>query len=72
MTAPETAPRAHSGALAPLNHPVFRADWIRPPKLVTRLVIQTARKTGWFSGASAPVRTRAATSGVVMARTGWN
>ena len=29
-------------------------DWIRPPKFVTRLVIQTARKTGWFSGASAP------------------
>ncbi|WP_105564041.1 MFS transporter [Brevundimonas sp. MYb31] len=28
MTAPETAPRAHSGALAPLNHPVFRAVWI--------------------------------------------
>ncbi|MNX53735.1 hypothetical protein D3C86_844370 [compost metagenome] len=47
-------------------------DWIRPPKLVTRLVIQTARKTGWFSGASAPVRTRGATSGVVMARTDWN
>jgi len=28
MTAPETAPRVRTGALAPLNHPVFRAVWI--------------------------------------------
>ena len=28
MTAPETPPRARTGALAPLNHPVFRAVWI--------------------------------------------
>ncbi|MNU62484.1 hypothetical protein D3C71_517120 [compost metagenome] len=45
-------------------------DWIRPPKLVARLVIQTARNTGWFSGASAPVRTRGGVSGAVMTRTG--
>ncbi|NWE50913.1 MFS transporter [Brevundimonas sp. P7753] len=28
MTAPETPPRVRTGALAPLNHPVFRAVWI--------------------------------------------
>jgi MFS family permease len=28
MTVPETAPRVRTGALAPLNHPVFRAVWI--------------------------------------------
>jgi MFS family permease len=28
MTAPETAPPVRTGALAPLNHPVFRAVWI--------------------------------------------
>jgi len=28
MTAPETTPRVRTGALAPLNHPVFRAVWI--------------------------------------------
>ena len=28
MTAPETAPPARTGALAPLKHPIFRAVWI--------------------------------------------
>src|SRR5690606_2030123 len=31
-------------------------DWISPPKLVNRLVIHTARKTGCRSGASAEGR----------------
>ena len=28
MTTPDVAPRVRTGALAPLNHPVFRAVWI--------------------------------------------
>ncbi|MND94446.1 hypothetical protein D3C80_866630 [compost metagenome] len=42
-------------------------DWISPPKLVTRLVIHTARKIGCFSGARAEGRAGGGEEGGVAA-----